>query len=148
MEENKETVNVALMQLVVDYLANPLDNRTVKQFSEESSISESTYYRFRKDNFQAIGTAVNDARAKFMPLLRATAYKHLSTRLARSDAALKLFFQLAGDLVERTESKFTMMTPDEKRKQIQDLMATLSASMVNKVNDNKGNSSNEQTGTR
>ena len=123
--ETKSQEKTILFNLILDFWANPLDQRTNKEFCAELGISEMTYYRFTKANLEGLNRSITARRETFIPKMTSVAYQHLSKRLGRSDAALKLFFQLTGQLVERTESKYTLMSPEEKREKIKQMLEIL-----------------------
>ena len=126
-------------QKCIDYLAekiaNPLDNRTWVQVEKDLNISTSVLYRLRIENLEQIYSLADKKRSKYKSVLRSEAYKALQNRLEKSDNAIKLAFQLLGDLVERTESRVEHLTPEQKREKLASLLATVTNTPKSNKND-------------
>lgn len=101
---------------LIEYLANPLDKRTWDQFSAGIGLTAQSVLDYRKQFQDEIASDVEAVRKKYTSSLRSVAMKSLAKQLEKGDTnSLKLFFQLAGDLVEKHESKVEMLTPEEKQ---------------------------------
>lgn len=110
---------------LVEYLADPLDKRTFEQFSTDHGISLMTLYRYRKKHRDELSREVESIRRKFLSEFRSKAYKSLYGKIDKDTNALKLFFQLAGDLIERTENKTEILTPEDKKAKLQAAISKL-----------------------
>lgn len=123
--------NNNLEQWQEDYInsqANPMDNRNLDVIAKENNIGLSTLYRWRRDNQEFINSQVEARRKKYTAPLRSIAYKALANKMAKDTNAMKLFFQLAGDLIERSESRTEIITPEEKRARLAALLDKISKS--------------------
>jgi len=119
------TWDAAWKDALITYLSNPFQNQSIGDFCKEVGISSSTYYRFLVKYEDKIGPLVDKERQKFKSQIRSEAYKCLVKRLSRSDNALKLTFQLLGDLIERSESKTEIIDPEIKKLRIKQLLDTI-----------------------
>jgi signal recognition particle GTPase len=133
-------------QLAIDFISNPCETRTIKQFCDEIGIDPATYYRFTKNNSDDIYTQVDKERKKYHREMRAEAMKALFSRLKKSDKAIELFFKLTGELIERTESRIEYMTPDQKRERIRKALDAL-VKKKEKEDINKGQGMGDGVGT-
>jgi hypothetical protein len=125
----------------IEYSANPLDKRTYNQFAESVGVTDTTLWRYRNLYRDEISKEVEVRRKRFLTDLRSKAYKSLADKLSRDTNALKLFFQLSGDLVERTENtNINMMTREEKEKKLAELLAKLSNQFENGQKPNSSES--------
>lgn len=104
---------------VIEYMADPLDKRTYEQFCNDIGISLMTFWRYRTKHRDQITREVEAVRRKFLSEMRSKAYKSLNSKIDKDVNALKLFFQLAGDLVERVENRTEILTPEDKKARIQ-----------------------------
>ena len=137
--DNPNKINKTLLiSLILDFMANPLDQRSVEKFCEENNISKSTFYVTKRENLAYLNSHINDRRKVFMAQVKSYAYRALVARLNQSDAAQKLFFQLSGDLVERIEQTHNMLTPEQKREKAQELMKRLSGQLDDGSTDGVG----------
>lgn len=109
----------------IDLLANPLDQRTDKEFLAEHSVPESTFYVWKRKHYDAIFDEAHKRRQRFMKAARIANYKAIAANLKRSFNDRKLFAQIGGDLIERTESKIEYLTPDQKREKVNQLLQKL-----------------------
>lgn len=117
----------------IEYLADPQDKRTYAEFAESVGVAYITLWRYRQKWLDRINREVEAARRQYVSNLRSRAYKSLAQKLEHDTNALKLFFQLSGDLVERVENKVDMMTRDEKESKAREILEQLSKRM--KEND-------------
>lgn len=110
----------------IDLLANPLDQRSDKEFlAEHTDVTESTFYRWKRRDYDAIFDEAHKRRQRFMKAARIANYKAIAANLKRSFNDRKLFAQIGGDLIERTESKIEYLTPDQKREKVNQLLQKL-----------------------
>lgn len=124
--ESDENGQPIWYEFYIDFLANPMDNRTVEQFANELNIAYTTIWRYKTKNKDQVNRDVEIRRKKFLTDMRTAAYKSLANKLHKDTNALKLFFQLAGDLVERTEDVTKdLRSPEEKRAEAMRLAAEL-----------------------
>lgn len=115
MPQNKPGDRAPYHDELIEYMSSPFDKRTWDQFAESVGVSDTTIYRYRMLNRDQIAREVEALRKKHVSEMRSRAMKSLIKKVDKADVnALKLFFQLAGDLVERTETKVDMMTREEK----------------------------------
>lgn len=127
----------AWQEQVIIYLGNPFDTRSITQFCRENNIDRGKYYRFVNKNRTELFKQIDRIREQFKSEIRSHAYKSLISRIPRSDNALKLAFQLLGDLVERSEVRTEHLTPEVKREKVRQLLERVSNELQNgpKSND-------------
>ena len=111
----------------IEIQADPTDNRTDKKFAEDYGIHASTLSQWKREFRNRIFAEVNTRRKTYIAELRSRAYKALYGKMSTDTNALKLAFQLMGDLIERTESKVEYMTKEEKVQRINDLLKSIGA---------------------
>jgi len=111
---------------LINYLCNPFDNRTYDQFAESVGVTGTTIYRYRRAHESEIAEEVKKRKDSMFDSMRSVAYKALAGKIKSDTMALKLFFQLAGDLIERSEvSTKDVMTRDQKIEKVKALMNEL-----------------------
>jgi hypothetical protein len=118
--ENEETRDK--LNRIIDYYANPLDDRTIKQFCEMEGISESTFGRYKKEFRDEIFKKAEARREIYKAELRSSMYRAIAMRMRKSDNATKLMAQLLGDLVERVEQTNKYETVEQKKNRLSDLL--------------------------
>lgn len=118
-------------EALVEWLGNPMDDRTQKKFAEDVGVDDSTILKYRRLHDDDIQTAISQARKRYINILRVAAYKSLFKRINKSDNAVKMALQIAGDLVERTESRVEYLTPEQKKEKIHALLAAIEAKTNN-----------------
>lgn len=116
----------------IDLLAEPTDKRTNKQFIETEKLCEQTFYkwlkRFRQDVYEEANRRLRTRRNQ----LRTKAWKRLEDQFADKSGgnvikALELYFKLNGDLVERTENRTEMITPEQKKVRLAQFLQEIKA---------------------
>ncbi len=100
--------------LYIELLANPNDLRTDIEFCEEIQIHKNTLLTWKREHRQEIFEEVQKRRNHYFNELRSLAWKELTSKMKKDLNAVKLAFQLTGDLVERTESKVEHMNHKDK----------------------------------
>lgn len=113
---------------LVEMLGNPFENETLKGFAEKHDITTMTIWRYRK-NHPELDAEVKMRLEKTLDHLKPFAYRGLAAKLQKDTNALKLYFQLCGDLVERTEVT-QHLSIEQKRQLAQDLMNKLSDTLI------------------
>lgn len=119
-----------ILEAIIQHMADPLDQRTLKELADDLQISVSTISKYKNQQRAYIAEQVEKRRKEFIPALRQAAYKALGARLMKSDNSLKLAFQLLGDLVERTETNVNYRTVEEKKNEIKAKLSKLGLSLV------------------
>lgn len=109
-------------ELYIELLANPNDLRTDKEFCEEIKIHVQTLQNWKRTNRLELFEEVQKRRNHYFNELRALAWKELTAKMKKDLNAVKLAFQLTGDLVERTESKVEHMNYKDKIDRINQLL--------------------------
>ena len=109
-------------ELVVEFHANPLETRSVKELVQELGLSEDAYYKFMAVNREAVYIEADKRRKKYISAMRAKAYRALVQRFSRSDKALQMFFEMSGDYIPKSEQKIEYLTPEQKREKIKNLI--------------------------
>lgn len=110
---------------LIEYLANPLDKRSFEAFAESIGVSHMTVFRYRKLHRDEISREVESIRKKFLSEGRNKAYKALYAKFDKDTNAIKLFFQLAGDLIERSENRTEILSPEDKKARIEAALTKL-----------------------
>lgn len=110
----------------IEFAADPLDKRTLGDFAQAVGVSDATLWRVRQKYRNEIAKEVEARRKQFLSEMRTKAYKSLYMKLQNDTNALKLFFQLSGDLVERSEvTDKSMMSREEKERKLTELLDSL-----------------------
>lgn len=111
---------------LVAFLADPADERTIKQFAEDNGIHPDTVHLFKRKHSEVLYKAVDSVRAQYKPQIKIAAYKRLFKQLNKTDFALKLAFQVVDELTEKQEVTTSFKSPEEKLQQAQELIKILS----------------------
>jgi hypothetical protein len=116
----------------IESQANPLENTTFDEFCKLNNVSRSTLYRWRKENQNEISKIINEQLDKNVKLLRPIAFKALAKKMDKDTNALKMYFQMSGDLVEKSEV-IQHLSIEQKRALAQDLIQKFSAQLEQKA---------------
>lgn len=119
---DKLVISSFWQQLYVEMLANPNELQTDCAFCDEIKIPISTFKAWKARNRKEIYNEVQKSRTQYINELRANAWKHLADKMKKDVNAIKLAFQLTGDLVERTENKHEYMTRQDKIDRVNNLL--------------------------
>ena len=108
----------------IELQADPGGKQTDKAFCEEYGIHKNTLLNWKRKYRNSIHKEVGKRRNEFVQELRTKAYKALYSKLNSDTAAIKLCFQLMGDLVEKSEQKIEhgYMTREDKIRRIDELL--------------------------
>lgn len=109
-------------QLYVEMLANPNEDMSDVEFCNEAKVPISTFRLWKRNNRVQIYNEVQRSRNMYINELRATAWKELALKMKKDTNAIKLAFQLTGDLVEKTETKHEYMNRQDKSDRINNLI--------------------------
>lgn len=110
----------------IEMLSNPLENMNDTRFCETYNVNHDSFRHWKYVNRQQIFDEVDRRRKNYLKQLRATAYKSLMSKLDKDTNALKLFFQLSGDLIERTENRTEVMTQEDLKRGISKMLEEIS----------------------
>lgn len=109
-------------ELYYDKEADPTDKRTDKQFCEELGLNPGSFATWKHKFRTFIYREVEARRKTFRNEMRTLGYKALMRKLETGDTnAIKLHFQLLGDLVEKIETKTENMNDADKKRRIESL---------------------------
>lgn len=117
--------DVIILQ-IAEYRANSLDSRSIDSFCEDINISKGTYYSYQKRFGDRLKSLIIARRRELESSIDDHVHKALIKRIGRSDAAIKIYYQLRGLLDERPTTVVNMMTPEQKKEKIAELMEKLS----------------------
>lgn len=108
----------------IELQADPGGKQTDKDFCAEYDIHKNTLLNWKRRYRASIHREVGKRRNEFVQELRTKAYKALYAKLNSDTAAIKLCFQLMGDLVEKSEQKIEhgYMTREDKIRRIDELL--------------------------
>lgn len=101
-------------ELYIEMQTNPMDTRTDKEFTTELGLNHNTFMSWKRSHKDQIYKEVQKRRSEYVNELRAFAYKCLADKMKGSVDAIKLAFQLMGDLVEKIETKTDYMNDNDK----------------------------------
>lgn len=101
-------------ELYIEMLANPSDNRSDADFCRELNINTSTLCMWKTKYREDIYAEADRRRKNFVTQTRAKLWKKLDAKTESDTNALKLAFQLLGDLVEKSESKIDYQSREDK----------------------------------
>ena len=111
--------------LYIEMQADPFDNRNDKEFCESiPGLEYGTFCAWKAKYRQYIFKEVDAIRKTFTNEYRSKGHKALAKKLNSDTNAIKLLFQLLGDLVEKTESKVELNHDDQVRR-VQALMNSI-----------------------
>lgn len=111
--------------LLVAFMADASDQRTIKQFCIDNHLSEDTIYQYKREHKDILFTTVDNVRAKYIPEIRLEAMKAVFANIKKNFNDRKLALQLTGDLIEKTENTQIIRSPEEKRARIDELLSKL-----------------------
>lgn len=121
-EDNGPKVVRLWHELYVQFQSDPCDLRTDKKFCEDIGLEPATLSQWKRKYRSFIFREVEAQRKTYRNELRAIGLKALMRKLDSGDTnAIKLHFQLLGDLVEKTEIKTENMSDAEKVRRIESL---------------------------
>lgn len=110
-------------ELYVEFLADPFDSRTLKDWAFEQKIDPSTVCRWKSKHKAQIYAEASRRRKTMIEEIRSENWKNLMGRAKKDTKAIELTFKLLGDLVEKSETTHTYMKTDEKKTRITELLA-------------------------
>jgi hypothetical protein len=122
MDEDKKSTENDIKQALIDFYADPGDQRTKAELAISLGTTETTLYRTQKKWHDEIFTEADKRRKQYLPVLRSKGYKVLEAQLKRSPKALELLFKLTGELVERIEQTTKYESVEQKREKLGDLL--------------------------
>lgn len=102
--------------LYIEAQADPLDGRTDVEFCEAIQLDVSTFRNWKQKYRQYIFKEVEARRKNYTNELRSKGHKALAKKLSTDTNAIKLLFQLLGDLVEKTEVRTELSDADKQRR--------------------------------
>lgn len=100
---NKDFIKSFWHELYLEMQSSPTDNRTDRQFCLDVQIHPNTLCLWKRTHRKDIFHEVGRRRGQYVDELRATAWKALADRMPNDTSAIKLAFQLLGDLVEKSQ---------------------------------------------
>lgn len=103
-------------ELYIEAQSDPLDSRSDTKFCEDIKLDYSTFQTWKHRYRKYIFGEVEKRRQHYRNELRAKGHKALARKLDKDTNAIKLLFQLLGDLVEKTETKMEMSDADKARR--------------------------------
>lgn len=118
-----------ILEDLINWQADPYDNRTVAQFLEQHKLPKPTFYYYKNKNRDFINEEVAKRRKRYFAEMKAHAYKALAKRLEKSDKALQMFFEMSGEYVPKSEQKIEYLTPEQKREKLKSMLEALSGKL-------------------
>lgn len=110
-------------ELYIELQSNPLEEKTDKDFCEEVKIHPQTLSIWKRKHRKSLFDEVQRRRGQYVNEMRAIGYKNLN-RMAKKDVnAVKLLFQLCGDLVEKSHQVVEHMTRQDRIDRIKSLLS-------------------------
>lgn len=116
MEDNAPKVPRTWHDSYIEAQVDPFDTRTDKQFCEDIGLDLQTFRNWKSKYRDYVNAEIEKRRNKHKTELRTKAYKALTGKLDKDTNAVKLLFQLLGDLVEKSEVKTEMSDADKIRR--------------------------------
>ena len=147
---NQEYLNKFWNELYVEMLSNPDDHRTDVQFCKDVDISRDTLWKWKCKHRLSIYQEVQKRRNQYIQNFRNTLQRALAKKVELGDTnAIKLGFQVIGDLVEKSEHRFDGMEKTDKEKRIQALLTEIAKRDANwkRASEADTNSSGPNPGT-
>lgn len=115
-EELRPKVDRTWHHLYIESQADPMDARTDKQFCEAIQLDYSTFANWKCKYRTHIFQEVERRRKNYQNELRSKGHKALAKKLDKDTNAIKLLFQLLGDLVEKSEVRTELSDADKLRR--------------------------------
>ena len=107
---------------VLDFLANPMDNRTNGQFCKAVGISEDIFYDFKRKYRKEIFVEVDRRRKEYISEMRQCFYKALGSRMKHSDRITQLVGEILGEYIPKSEQRVEYHTPEQKKERAKKLL--------------------------
>lgn len=123
---------------IIEFLANPMDNRTDSKFCLDIGISRSCYYDFIKANRKELYADVDHRRKEFLSEMRQKFYKALGSRMSRSDRITQLVGEMLGEYIPKSESRVEYHTPEQKKERAKKLLNDIVAKVNSKPKEGEG----------
>ena len=123
-EEKKPRTDRTWHLLYIESQADPFDNRSDVEFCDSLGLEYSTFSTWKHKYRAYIFKEVEAIRKNYINEYRSKGHKALAKKLDKDTNAIKLLFQLLGDLVEKTESRVEM-SPDDQLRRIAALRSTI-----------------------
>lgn len=111
----------------LEFISDPLDNRTQTQWCRDMKIDASTVTRWKQKHRTAIYNEADRRRKATLAEIRQTNWKNLMGRATKDTKAIELVFKLLGDLVEKSETTHNYMNINEKKTRLTELIAKAKA---------------------
>ena len=109
-------------ELYIEKESDPYDVRNDKQFCEDNQLNYNSFCSWKGKYRTFIYREVEQRRKQYRNEHRSIGYKALMKKLLSGDTnAIKLHFQLLGDLVEKQEVKTENMSDADKIRRLQSL---------------------------
>ncbi len=126
-------------ELYIELLSSPLDQRTDKEFCEANCLSVGALGVWKRNNRKELFDEVQRRRVLYLNEMRALAYKRLDALSKKDVNAIKLMFQLTGDLVEQSKTTHEYLSRQDKIDRINNLLkdANLKAQTWKKVQESQ-----------
>jgi hypothetical protein len=126
IDPNKKYLENMWNELYIEMLANPDDNRTDKQFLDDIGIAKDTLWRWKCKHRLQIYEEVSKRRNQYIQNIRNILQRALIKKVEAGDTnAIKLGFQVIGDLVEKNVHQFDGMERTDKEKRILSLFTEI-----------------------
>ena len=140
MADKEVLVKTMWHELYIELLSSPLDQRTDKEFCEENKLHINTLRNWKSKNRTEVFNDVQKRRTLYVNEMRAIAYKQLNTLCKKDVNAIKLVFQLTGDLVEQSKTTHEYLSREDKIDRINNLLkeANEKAKVWKKVQESEG----------
>ncbi len=117
-------VNRSWHEAYIEMQSDPLDNRTDVQFCESIDLNYQTFVTWKRTYRTYIFKEVDHRRKNYVNEMRTIGHKALAKKLDKDTNAIKLLFQLLGDLVEKSEIKTGDLQHDDKVRRLATLMGS------------------------
>lgn len=129
---NQEYLMKFWCELYVEMLSNPDDHRTDVEFCKNVDISRDTLWKWKCKHRLAIYHEVQKRRNQYIQNFRNTLQRALAKKVEAGDTnAIKLGFQVIGDLIEKSEHRFDGMEKTDKERRIQALLTEIAKKDAN-----------------
>ena len=115
-DEIKPSIDKYWHELYIESQADPLNQDTDVQFCASINLEIQTFRNWKSKYRTYIFKEVEVRRKTYVNELRSKGHKALAKKLDKDTNAIKLLFQLLGDLVEKTESRVELGHDDQIRR--------------------------------
>lgn len=130
---------VKYQELIIEFFANPLEDRSVSAFIKDINISRDTFYTYMKENRAYIFERADRLRKQYLAELRSKAYKDLNKQMGSNTNALKMALEITGEYTEKVKVEQEFYDTTEKKNKVNGILDKIrkNSQRLEKLEQNK-----------